>query len=62
MKRFRVREIFTVTGWTYIDAENISEAEIKLTSECGEFERTGELDIYETDWETLEEVKKGDTP
>ncbi len=63
MKRFRVRETVKVSGWTYVNADNIEEAEKKLNGDIDVsmsddimFESDGIYDDLVTHWETLEEV------
>lgn len=59
MKRFKIRETYTVTGWNYVEAENIEEAEKAFEdNDCiddfNEVEANWEYET--TDWKTLQEV------
>ena len=58
LKTFKVREIWIVKGWTYVEAVNKTEAIEKFDLGHGEF-KADELDEYpiDTDWETLKEDK-----
>lgn len=58
MKRWRIKETYIVTGWTYIYAETKEQATQKLDNGEGEFDVTEDDDLKHksTDWKTLEEV------
>lgn len=60
MKRFRIKEVYKVTGFSYIRAETKEEAIQKL--ERAPFaghdfdEMTADWECEDTDWDSIEEV------
>lgn len=50
MKRWRVKEVWKVKGWSVIDAKTYEEAKKKIEDGDGEFhEEAGTLEYWETD-------------
>ena len=59
MKRYRIKETYEVTGWNYVEAETIEEAE-KLfeNNDCVDTfdEMNADWEYQTTDWKSLQEV------
>lgn len=57
MARYRVREVYKVKGWSYVEAISAEEALKKLEDGAENFEKDPMyFDWIDTDWDTLEEV------
>lgn len=68
MKRYRVKETFKVTGWTYVEAKDSQEAEDILSggnaddleTELLSLPESTSVDFHDTHWDTLEVVDEED--
>lgn len=60
LKKFTVKEIYTVTGWTTIKAESLEDARHKLENETSPGHNFVDHDWEhsDTEWDTLEEVTR----
>lgn len=59
MKTFRIRETYTIRGWTYVQAEDQENAEHKLDQmEIANTDfREDDREHEDIDWDSLEEVE-----
>lgn len=57
-KLFKVREIWMLKGWTFVEAKNREEAAEKLMAGQGQFEPDEQEEYpFDTDWASLKEYK-----
>ena len=53
---FKIREVYLATGWTYVTADSLEDAERRLNDGEGEFDTDdADLKYWDTKHETLQE-------
>ena len=53
---FKIREVYLATGWTYVTADSLEDAERRLNNGEGDFDAdNAELQYKDTKHETLQE-------
>lgn len=56
MTKYRVKETWRVTSWTYVEADTITLASRAVEKGQGSNEETIEECHHDTDWDSFEEV------